>query len=518
MVAAVVATLLAGFLVVPSGQSTHATVDAHAIVAIIDTGIHPAAGAFQLPELTAHPSTYVSGYPASAEALSQDLAGAQPGRLYYVPGTRVIGAISLGEFENPLQCPASPQKRPIHDDCGHGNSVAMRAAAQSPHVLIVAVEVPQPDVGLAWAIDQPWIDVISLSWGTPANAPVPGIEALTKKATDLGKIVTVAAGNGLTGTGLVPDRSLTYTSPMSGPAWVVSVGAVSDYSKRDYSWHAIPVDVAAGSPLGGGTSFATPVVAGQIGRVLAEVRGAVGDTGEGPRDGALVVAPPAGDADLPHPCATHGGGGADRFKRSCHNPRSPFFHTGSSLPSTGPLADGRLDRLELEEAVMKTAAFTPRDSPTCRTDGLLVEDPSCRWGDVYDLLRECLRDGHASRGPGECSGFPATGIDVLPAWHDIVQGRLEGTQPPTPADLLFEGYGIVNAESGLRAVEVILGASPTPDRSVEDAFMEASDTVRSSLWPMKGAGNRVLCATDAENPLYSCCRTPDGDEVVCPPK
>src|SRR5207248_11297725 len=38
--------------------------------------------------------------------------------------------------------------------------------------------------------------------------------------------ISVAAGNGVTNTGLAPDRSLTYTSPYSAPPWVVAVGAV----------------------------------------------------------------------------------------------------------------------------------------------------------------------------------------------------------------------------------------------------------------------------------------------------
>ena len=54
-----------------------------------------------------------------------------------------------------------------------------------PRVLIVMVEVNSPTDGVRWAITQPWIDVISLSWGTLANAPVStGIENLTKQATD----------------------------------------------------------------------------------------------------------------------------------------------------------------------------------------------------------------------------------------------------------------------------------------------------------------------------------------------
>lgn len=310
------------------------------VVAVIDTGINLGNAGYDAPALNVHPSTYITDYPTDAEILNRDYTTSQGtdaelGKLYWVPGTRVVAAISFGEYNSlpALSCPDRPGKRPIRDDCsfgGHGQVTSRRAAGEDPNILIVAVEVPSPDVGIQWAIQQPWIDVISLSWGTLANAPVGAAYLLTKTATEQGKVVVVAAGNGVTNTGIVGDRSLTFTSPYSGPSWVVSVGAVKECNYRDYSWHSVPVDVVAPSPDGGGTSFATPIVAGTVGRVIAHARAAVGDTGEGPRAGNLVVA-------------------AD----------------GVSLPALGPLNDGLLSRPEAEDAVQKTAFFNFNFSSWC---------------------------------------------------------------------------------------------------------------------------------------------------------
>jgi hypothetical protein len=55
--------------------------------------------------------------------------------------------------------------------------------------------------------------------------------------------------------------------------------------------------------------------------------------------------------------------------------------------------------------------------------------------------------------------------------------------PDSPAYFAFEGYGVVNAASAQRAIQVILGRTPMPDRSDADAWMAAIDAVRDVFYP-----------------------------------
>src|SRR5918999_2647212 len=82
------------------------------VVGIIDTGINPYHQTFRDDTARAyrHPSTYIPGYPADAialpitldepdywKAVAQDCediwAKVEPGKLYWFPGTKIIGAI-----------------------------------------------------------------------------------------------------------------------------------------------------------------------------------------------------------------------------------------------------------------------------------------------------------------------------------------------------------------------------------------------------------------------------------------
>jgi hypothetical protein len=83
----------------------------------LDTGINPYHVTFRDPSPRAqqHPSTYIPGYPADAEALpitltEPDYARAvrrdcetiwknvKPGRLYWFPGTKIVGAFFAAEI------------------------------------------------------------------------------------------------------------------------------------------------------------------------------------------------------------------------------------------------------------------------------------------------------------------------------------------------------------------------------------------------------------------------------------
>jgi hypothetical protein len=302
--------------------------DDHTVIAVVDTGINMSHSFFSAPALTDHPSTWLPGFPAGATSVHLTLdapdlataldadketwAGVQrstvdgvkfDAHLYTFPGTRVIGAVSFGE----LQQPPDVEPIPIFDHYGHGtHSAGLVAGANLPssdgNVLIVMVEAGLGDFenGIRWAARQPWIDALSLSLGSRAGLPFAigasplttsatgtrtGVEWATHEAAVAGKPVFMASGNGLSGTTTPPDHCSTYTSPYTGPTWVTRIGAADPGSGNPTWWHCLPVDVIArtnvGSPaaasLNGwvtaiGTSASTPNVAGHFARLLLQSR------------------------------------------------------------------------------------------------------------------------------------------------------------------------------------------------------------------------------------------------------
>lgn len=331
------------------------------VIAFIDTGINPYAEDFAAPEFVHHPSAYIEGYPADARALDLDLdepdyetaraaddltwLRTNRGELRWIPGTRIVGAISFADGDTDGVHP----ERKILDDHGHGTGVASVAAGRvfgaNPNALIVTIE-GLGSRGLRWASEQPWIDVVSNSWGPTANIPV-GSASAVRAATGSGKVVAFAAGNGVTNQRLPvvgvrpPDSNPSLTSPYGGQRDVVTVGAASPVNGQDYWWHSWPVDVSSFGGLWpavsafdaglksrnfGGTSCATPITAGVISSLVQRAREVFGDTTEGPEDAGLAVATP-----------------------------------GRTLPSAGPLADGALTRADVVDAVTKTAYPVPFD-------------------------------------------------------------------------------------------------------------------------------------------------------------
>ena len=415
------------------------------VIALVDSGINPYHQDFQAPEFVHHPSKYIEGYPSDAEAfdLSLDVANKegyeaarkaddldwqllQSNKLYWFPGTRVIGGISTGAggTEEPYA------ERKVLDDQGHGTGTASVAAGRffgsNPNALIVEVEaLGEPSV--AWASKQPWIDIVSNSWGNRANLPL-GDPGDTKIGTERGQSWVWSAGNGATNTNSssvfpsgtdpcqckTPDSDISITDPWSGPSWLMTVGAVSPINGQAHWWHSYPVDVAsfgskwrAAGAFGvkivpdeknvetrdfGGTSCATPITAGVLSRVILEAREILGDTTGGQRpDQAVAVGPK------------------------------------SRAPEKGPLSDGVLTRVEAEEIVLKTPVPTPADPQKL-------------------------------------------------TWDYAVR-------PTTPAYWIHQGYGVVDRNSLALALKVLVGKEPLPDRAEVDAWIEATDMIRDALWP-----------------------------------
>ena len=293
--------------------------DRHVVVAVVDTGINPYHEFFRAPALTAHPSGWLPGFPRTARPVHLSLHAADHAaanaadaatwaaversayntagteldeQLYTFPGTRVVAGISFGEYEDTPVPVLAAEMRAVRDDHGHGTHSAGLAAGAGlgradGNVLVVAVEVGKGTVddGIRWAARQPWIDAVSVSMGVVANVPVAGVSAITREAAARGKPVFIASGNGVSNTGLAPDRCTTYTSGFTGPPWITRVGAAEAHNGNPTWWHCVPVEAVArtdvaspsydslrGATSASGTSAATPNTAGHWAHLMLTAR------------------------------------------------------------------------------------------------------------------------------------------------------------------------------------------------------------------------------------------------------
>lgn len=414
------------------------------VIGIADTGINPyhlefSATTYPDPDVlaltesfTRHPSEYIPGYPADAEAIDvtlgqgyfppQDAALWTPqhlseGQLYWIPGTKIVGAWDAGDAAGLQESTVdgNPDSHPILDDNGHGSGSASVSTGNRygycPTCLLMVVESLDETV----ATGMSWVDVTSHSFGYTGGLPLGpalGPNTVTKAAVERGQTVLFAAGNGVGNAFDVPIA--TYGSDQTGNDWTITVGALRRDNQRAVVGDGIPVHISAwgdgnlpsacrtgtvGQCAFGGTSAATPYTAGIFGTVLGQVRDAVGD-GEAGQKAPVVLA----DGRTQGQVVAQG-----------------FPVEGSTF-----LADGLLTRAELREAVLKTA---------------------------YPLV-------------GETSTYP---YPVTAPYDDTT-------------NVLFEGYGAATPEGARRAVDVLLGRSLLPDRSAEDEFFALDAAVRDAIY------------------------------------
>ncbi|NJD27570.1 MAG: hypothetical protein FIA92_04665 [Chloroflexi bacterium] len=326
------------------------------VIGIADSGINPyhlefSATTYPDPDVlaltrdfTRHPSEYIPGYPADAEALPITLgkgyypaedealwAAVEQGALYWIPGTKIIGAV---DADNNAATNAAADATPIIDDDGHGTGSTSVSTGNRygycPTCLLFFVEGLDETV----AAQYPFVDITSHSFGYVGGAPigpVVGPNEATRAAAERGQTVLFAAGNGVGNAFDVPVS--TWSSDQTGASWVITVGALRRDNQRAVIGDGMPVDISAwgdgnlpsacrtgtvGQCAFGGTSAATPYTAGVFGTVLTEVRRAIGDGRAGQRPGQVVA-------------------------------------EGSAIPGSVYLEDGRLTRAELREAVLATA-------------------------------------------------------------------------------------------------------------------------------------------------------------------
>lgn len=292
-------------------------------------------------DFTADPADYITGYPGATPiqftiptAPDQDVSGLRDGadkaawstlkrstaddvKMYRFTGTKIIGAIN---FAVPDVIDEALEFEPefYGDNDSHGSRSAAVAAGNihgtCPECVFVLINGSEPHA-LEWASKQPWIDVVTNSYGhsmiggKAAGAVRDNIyfsspfEA-TKAAVEDGQTIVFSAGNGFVNAFDVP--MLTYWSSEKGPDWMVTVGAVDPRADQQYSGAGKPVDISSygvgyessgGTTANGvgdhsGTSNAAPVVAGTIAEVIQRARMTLGDQTEGHAGGVVAEGAP----------------------------------------------------------------------------------------------------------------------------------------------------------------------------------------------------------------------------------
>ncbi|MGH2709683.1 MAG: S8 family serine peptidase [Actinomycetota bacterium] len=314
------------------------------VVATFDTGTNPFHPCFQRDWTDIEsPREFIPTYPADAipveltfaDTYQESLAESQdalqsivPRRLHYVPGTNLsFYGTAWSEFV---------------DNYPHGAQASSQIACEqyglAPNAHLVIVNwydnnAAGPEM-IRWAASQPWIDVVHLNI---QDTPLPVRAREIDEVIASGKVVVIAAGNGVQGLGPSYPMEL---SRWNGPPGSLIAGANDNGGYAVYSNLSPHVvmdgcGTVAASPNSygdagfSGTSSASPRITGYVARLIGELRAEFGHTGEG-----LVTIP-----------------------------------EGSPRPATGPLADGVLTAPEIHDAVRATANPNPHSSTYDGTGG-----------------------------------------------------------------------------------------------------------------------------------------------------
>jgi hypothetical protein len=436
------------------------------VIAVIDSGFSPYHLDFrasQMPQakspskaddlpLTKAPHTWLSGFPkpsafasygplrltlpkdpkADMAALQEKDADAWDSietssgddvHLSWVPGTKVIGAATFSSSSPKVYGTGGPEHGMGTSSVSVGNLYG-----SCPECLLVFLQAGAADeyeAALSWAMSQPWIDAVSNSYGISTGVVIRdrvynGSDVqLMRRATERGQTVFFSAGNGITNDFITPNPTL--LSSQEGPDWIVTVGA-TDKDGVDYSGSGKPADVASigglypssynaadtsGSGLFGGTSNATPVVAGTYGRALWKARQV-----------------------LSGPSRVQGGGLVARGgKVACGTARKGC-----------ELGDGRLTRAELQTRLFHGATptkggFAGRRTVPASVLGLVPVPPPVGGAPVPFVTTPPVADTRAaSEGYGTYRGR----IDGAKAWQAEFDTRLwkvmtgQATAPERP--------------------------------------------------------------------------------------
>ncbi|MFA5940115.1 MAG: GlyGly-CTERM sorting domain-containing protein [Sinimarinibacterium sp.] len=271
--------------------------------------------------------------------------------MYWFPGTKIIGHVVFDDSVS-TGYPASaavfePQTGAFDtwaaDSHGVGTSSVSTGNIHGscPNCLLVYVH-GTGEQASQWVSKQDWIDLQTNSWGLSATMAArdriyAGSDTeLQRRATERGQSMFFSAGNGLDNAFVVPNPTL--FSSQEGPDWVVTVGAIEDDGTSP--GHGRPADISSigssyPSAYGGGdtvnaeggfggTSNATPVIAGIYGESLYRIRRMLAGASRG-QSGGIVARGAAGCGTANPQCA---------------------------------LADGKITVHEMREALYRAAEYT----------------------------------------------------------------------------------------------------------------------------------------------------------------
>lgn len=391
---------------VPAVADESTAADDIVVVAVLDSSFSPYHWDFlgsQMPQhldgdasndlpLDQSPDTWVPGFPsqdsfASFTPLNLTLAEDQPhanpvvlaqqdaaawssvqqstreaAHYNWIPGTKIIGALDYSG--NQIRASSSP-------NTSHGGRTSAVSVGNlhgtCPECLVVLVTYGGSDREAAndWALSQPWIDVVTHSYGYSTTLwdkiySGSNLEA-QRAAVERGQAVFWSASNGQVNAFDAPTT--TYFSSSKGPDWLITVGATSPEG-GNFTGSGKTVDLASigirypsmgGTTVTGegtfsGTSNATPVTAGLYSRALWRAREALDGPSRLQHDGVIA-------AGTPVPCGD--------ARSDCE------------------LGDGVLTRTEMETRLFHGAQRTP-EGPEISITGVY----SPMTTDEYDLASE----------------------------------------------------------------------------------------------------------------------------------
>lgn len=432
------------------------------VVAHIDTGVNPYSAAFRDRSALAykHPSTYIPGFPADAKALRLTLDVpyekamerdadtwklVRRGDLYWIPGTKIIGAISFGA--GGTNCPiAKPppaniissgqcKETVILDDHGHGSMTGSRATgvarSLAPGARLVSIE-GLGATGVKWAAEQGWIDVQTNSWLSFIPPPIPSAVSDAFAEATKSTFTMAASGNGTAYiTGFAPTPTYLLST---APPGVVLVGG-HDNGKTTL-WSGAPPHVVADAyagftaiagsiekmrpdPMACCTSAASPYAAGGAAALVEEARRLLEDRTTGTTNGVLA----RGDRCIPQ----------------------------------GPLADGDFTLDELGDVFFHTAQARPVEG---RDDGEI------HW------MGGPGAPSHIEYGPGGNPFCPGCTTTPVP-WSAI---------PEAVDAYQLIGYGGINEHSVKLGKKVLAGKAEMPRRETADAQYELDQSIREAMF------------------------------------
>ena len=371
----------------------------------------------------------------------------------WIPGTKIIGALDYSG--NKIRAAA-----PANDAHGAGTSSvsAGNLNGTCPECLVVLVTYGGNDREAAtdWAMSQPWIDVVTHSYGysttaydkiyNGSNLP------LQKAAVERGQAVLWSASNGQANAFDAPTT--TYYSSSKGPDWLVTVGASSP-SGGNYTGSGKTVDLASvGSSypsMGGtsatgkgtfsGTSNATPVVAGMYARSLLNARRQL--AGPSRTQDAGVIA-----SGTPVICGA--------VRPDCE------------------LGDGLLTRQELTTRLFEGAIQTPQGP------NAVTEHPSPMTTTEYD---------YASEGYGTYFAR-ANSVQQWQQEEARINGPMNGTAAVTPRPagerewMVVDSYCRQELWGGWTGGSYVAGQTPLPGASPTWPIRSALEATCPQLFPL----------------------------------